>query len=1523
MILGAYFAKQITPPRKVSRKYFCNVDMQSRVSLNSLFRNQSPQKKQPGFILLSVMLILAVLATIAFMLNQQVTSGTKTANSQLERNQARYVAEAGLQHGLWHLNAAACGPFTEVGTHRFSEHSYETLIAPNNAGGSVLTYTIAASDDAYIEKDNPTQNFGSDAELQTWFRWFVDEDQRSIIRFDLDSANIANDAQVVSAVARFYVIQGDPARAVTLHQVTAPWVESTVNWNSISADFEFSTTSSIPSSPTAGQYVEVNITSIVQGWINGSVENHGVMLIPSVLSNQNLTRISSKDNGDANTHPELVIKVSEGTLSNRADIISTGTLASGVSKQITRENVVLFQPPTTIDWQPGEELEDTFVWDGAHDDVNFGVSESMDIKDDRNVLVRFAVESLPPGAKVIDAKLSLYAESGNTNTQGIIDVHRITRDWVEGIYDDEEPSPGEGATYETYDGGNDWVTEGGDYDATVIDRVGLNSQGFGWYEWDITTVVQAWLNGEPNYGVLLKESPASTVNVDVSFTTSDSDIEAQRPRLALTLACECGVSCQIPQGQGGVLMVVDDASTPNTQDLFKKTLFEAWGFNVSLIDDGSNQSEFNNQFSTHETVYISESVNAFTLGNRVAAAPIGVVSEEGTLNSDLGIASSDAQLTGVNANIVDNSHYITEQFPAGILPIYSRAMENTYAAGNLAPDLQSLANVSSFPSLAVIESGGVLENGFTASGRRAILPFGRNNNVNWWYINNNGRLMVQRALTWAQGNECTESTRSYRISASENDAEELDDNSIILDGSDLKLTQQSISALLEPPQTIGLRFTNIDIPQASIITAASLEFIADEVDTAPTSLTIFGHNTNHSTAFSNSNNNIDNRPKTSVSVAWDDLPPWTTTGQLHRSPDLSPIVQSIVDRAGWTSGNAMSFIITGTGRRAAVAYDGTAGQAALLKVTACNLPGIPLGPVAHWPFDEISGSVAIDTVGNHVGVLTQAPLWKPGQIQGGLNFNGTDQFVEVTHNNTLSLNQEMTFSAWVKASDVSAGNRTIVSNGTASSSNSNYWFGTIADELAFGFWANGSFNTVRTTNANLQTSLWTHLSASFSNTSNQVVLYIDGVEVASGSINDNPTTASDNVLIGASANDEFWHGTLDEVRIFNRVLDANEVLDLSVRNARGPIAHWTLDETAGVLAADTAGHHDGMLNNGPSWNNGVINGGLEFDGNNDHIVVPHHSYLSLDYAFTISGWINPASLSGTARIISKEQTATNDDYWLSLSGNNLLLGVGGQIHGPVGNFGTNQWYHIAATFDDENDNITISIDGSEVLNETNNNSLSQTIDPLLIGANWQAGNYFEGLLDDIRIYDYALSATEIADIELTGNPDESGGGCSGTFRDEFTERVYDQNHGTLNWSSDWIETGENPATNPAASGDIRITNLSTDNRLRVQDDGQTIRREVDLSGASEARLNFIYTRRGLLESNDYVALDISYNGGSQWQELQRFEGPADDIDFLPYSVQLDSALLSASTFIRFRTPTSGMNNDTNVRFDNVQIECSP
>jgi hypothetical protein len=80
--------------------------------------------------------------------------------------------------------------------------------------------------------------------------------------------------------------------------------------------------------------------------------------------------------------------------------------------------------------------------------------------------------------------------------------------------------------------------------------------------------------------------------------------------------------------------------------------------------------------------------------------------------------------------------------------------------------------------------------------------------------------------------------------------------------------------------------------------------------------------------------NISSRPRTTATVAWAPAP-WTTVneaGANQRTPTLATIVQEIVSRPGWASGNAMAFVITGTGTRTASAFDDGAALAAKLIV---------------------------------------------------------------------------------------------------------------------------------------------------------------------------------------------------------------------------------------------------------------------------------------------------------------------------------------------------------------------------------------------------------------------------------------------------------------------------------------------------------------------------------------------------------------------------------------------------------------
>ena len=164
-------------------------------------------------------------------------------------------------------------------------------------------------------------------------------------------------------------------------------------------------------------------------------------------------------------------------------------------------------------------------------------------------------------------------------------------------------------------------------------------------------------------------------------------------------------------------------------------------------------------------------------------------------------------------------------------------------------------------------------------------------------------------------------TVEVRVAASSDDAEEaVTTGSVSRSSSDLELTTDGSTQ-----QVVGMRFTPVTVPALATIVRAYVQFEVDEVSTGAASLTVQGQAGDNPGTFLNATANISSRPRTSASVPW--TPPgWPTiqvAGPDQRTPDLSGIVQEIVNRPGWTSANAIAIIVTGTGRRTAEAFDGT------------------------------------------------------------------------------------------------------------------------------------------------------------------------------------------------------------------------------------------------------------------------------------------------------------------------------------------------------------------------------------------------------------------------------------------------------------------------------------------------------------------------------------------------------------------------------------------------------------------------
>ena len=167
-----------------------------------------------------------------------------------------------------------------------------------------------------------------------------------------------------------------------------------------------------------------------------------------------------------------------------------------------------------------------------------------------------------------------------------------------------------------------------------------------------------------------------------------------------------------------------------------------------------------------------------------------------------------------------------------------------------------------------------------------------------------------------------------QVKSGSDDAEEFASGKMYLTSSDLELTYD------ESNQVIGIRFNHVDIPQGATITNAYVQFQADETNSDNAYLMIQGEDVNHAQTFTSDSWNISSRPLTDEAVKWE-VVPWTRVGKAgvdQQTPDISSVIQEIVDRAGWKNGNSLVIIITGTGEHTAESYNGNRAGAPVLHV---------------------------------------------------------------------------------------------------------------------------------------------------------------------------------------------------------------------------------------------------------------------------------------------------------------------------------------------------------------------------------------------------------------------------------------------------------------------------------------------------------------------------------------------------------------------------------------------------------------
>jgi PKD repeat protein len=199
--------------------------------------------------------------------------------------------------------------------------------------------------------------------------------------------------------------------------------------------------------------------------------------------------------------------------------------------------------------------------------------------------------------------------------------------------------------------------------------------------------------------------------------------------------------------------------------------------------------------------------------------------------------------------------------------------------------------------------------------------------------------------------------------------------------------------------------------------------------------------------------------------------------------------------------------------------------------------------------------------------------------------------------------------------------------------------------------------------------------------------------------------------------------------------------------SQGLVAAYGFEEISDDTVADASGKaNHGTIKEAVSIPNGHSGRALQFDGVNDWVTVNDSASLDLSTGMTIEAWVYPTALTdGGKTVVMKENSGTevyslyasedvnqpisyvNDGNYRSVSGLNPLQ--------------LNQWTHIVTTYDGLYQRLYI--DGKEVAKSKMNGQIQQSMGELHIGGNSLWGEFFEGYIDEVRIYNRALTVDEV------------------------------------------------------------------------------------------------------------------------------------------------------------------------------------
>ncbi len=601
-------------------------------------------------------------------------------------------------------------------------------------------------------------------------------------------------------------------------------------------------------------------------------------------------------------------------------------------------------------------------------------------------------------------------------------------------------------------------------------------------------------------------------------------------------------------------------------------------------------------------------------------------------------------------------------------------------------------------------------------------------------------------------------------------------------------------------------------------------------------------------------------------------------------------------------------------------------------------------PVGYWNLDERTGTTANDTSGNQNSGTLSNTTWKACKIGACItsSIDGTQNITTVTDPSSgildFSNTQNFSYEAWIKATNKEDVTHPIRKGGTSSSVVGYYMqldTGTTATcAYTDGNGVGGVDSTSSTTN--VQDGNWHHIACVMDRDSTAFSIYVDGkLEASDTSLTEGSAASNPNNLIfGETSVSSEFDGGIDDVRIYNYSRTAKQIVqDMNgglpsvggVGSPANTIAYWNLDEGQGTTANDKSGRGNSLtLNTSTSaWTtsgkfasawNGLGSNWLTRADDDD-----------FDFAaaedFSISLWVKSDSTtnpSGAEYVLSKLESSAGYRIRFNTSGQIRFSIDDDTAYTPddevtsTADIYDAAWHNVI-TVKNGTSRIDLYVDGNLVATDTSlaaTGTLANAIALYLGDRNGvDGGDEFNGDIDEIKFYRYALNAQEVkaefnqgssqsigsVSTTSTGTGDNSAAreycvpgdatSCAGpvgdwkldertgtTAKDSSGNGLYGTLNGTTTWttgkigasvnytntSGEYIDIGDNASLDFGASADFTLE-AWVNRAAAVEQDAIIEKKNVTDSCSADPGYSLYITTAGLAKFRACDAADNAYN----------------------------------------------------------------